>query len=164
VLTDEQIKRGSNDLRLAPLVAPEESDLAAAVRVWEIKSELTAGAAWAFAKWEQPRDEAFAPMARGKAKALAGKPVWWRTRFMASDEQPVWFEPTGLTKGQIYLNGRNVGRYWVATAEGKAVPPQARYYLPAAWFNPDGENQLVIFDEHGGDATKSRIVYADSAF
>jgi hypothetical protein len=46
-----------------------------------------------------------------------------------------------MAKGQIWLNGRNLGRYW-------QIGPQECYKLPAAWLRPD--NQLVIFDEEGG--------------
>jgi hypothetical protein len=47
----------------------------------------------------------------------------------------------GMVKGQIWLNGRNLGRYW-------QIGPQECYKLPVAWLRTD--NQLVIFDEAGG--------------
>jgi hypothetical protein len=45
-----------------------------------------------------------------------------------------------MRKGQIWLNGRNLGRYW-------HVGPQECYKLPAAWLRAD--NDLAIFDEEG---------------
>lgn len=47
----------------------------------------------------------------------------------------------GLDKGQISLNGHNVGRFW-------QTGPQEYYKLPASWLKP--ENELLIFDETGG--------------
>ena len=47
----------------------------------------------------------------------------------------------GMRKGQIWLNGRNIGRYW------QEVGPQEAYKLPAAWLQP--KNELLIFDEEG---------------
>jgi hypothetical protein len=47
----------------------------------------------------------------------------------------------GMVKGQIWLNGHNLGRYW-------QIGPQECYKLPAAWLRAD--NQLVIFEEEGG--------------
>ena len=47
----------------------------------------------------------------------------------------------GMRKGQVWLNGRNIGRYW------QEVGPQEAYKLPAAWLRP--ENELLIFDEEG---------------
>ena len=161
------LKRGKNQLRLAPMVPAEQSDLAKAVALYESKSLLTDRAVWAFAKWEQPRPNLFKPLDRARIKALAGKPAWYRATFIAhTGERALWFEPGTLSKGQIYLNGINVGRYFNTTPEGKAVGPQKRYYLSEAWLRTgNGEtNEIVIFDEHGADPSKGQLVHADSAF
>ena len=47
----------------------------------------------------------------------------------------------GWTKGQAFLNGFNLSRYW-------SVGPQLTCYVPAALLRP-GENELVIFELHG---------------
>ena len=46
----------------------------------------------------------------------------------------------GMSKGQIWLNGRNLGRYW-------QIGPQECYKLPVAWLRAD--NDLLLFDEEG---------------
>ncbi len=46
----------------------------------------------------------------------------------------------GMVKGQIWLNGRNLGRYW-------QIGPQECYKLPVSWLRAD--NVLAIFDEAG---------------
>ena len=64
-----------------------------------------------------------------------------------------------MTKGQIYLNGKHVCRYFVATPDGKAIPPQQRYLLPDAWLHHGRENDLVLFDEHGAGPAKVRLTH-----
>src|SRR5690606_38617250 len=87
-------------------------------------------------------------------------PRWFRSTFsVARADVPLWLEPRGMSKGQVYLNGHNVGRYFVATADGKAVPPQSRYYLPEPWLHTDKPNELILFDEHGKHPGKCRLVY-----
>ena len=44
----------------------------------------------------------------------------------------------GLRKGQIWLNGCNVARYW-------QVGPQEFYKLPASWL--ERENELLVLEE-----------------
>ncbi len=73
-------------------------------------------------------------------------PAFHRTRF---DYDPAVHGPgpfrlrlPGMRKGQIWLNGRNIGRYW-------HVGPQECYKLPASWLQ--AENELLLFDEEGGD-------------
>jgi hypothetical protein len=51
-----------------------------------------------------------------------------------------------LVKGQIWLNGYNVGRYW-------QVGPQENYKLPLSWLAD--ENELLIFAEEGSTETVS---------
>lgn len=46
----------------------------------------------------------------------------------------------GLRKGQIWLNGRNIGRYW-------QIGPQEDYKLPVSWLAE--QNELLIFAEEG---------------
>ena len=70
----------------------------------------------------------------------------------------------GMTKGQIYLNGNNVGRYFQSTAKGGAVGPQRRYLLPSSWIMASGNNDLLLFDEHGRLPEKCRLVQAENAF
>ncbi len=159
------LRKGRNTFQLAPLLAGGEAELQQAVRFYESRGVLTDKAVWSFAKWEQPRLNLFKPHDKARAKACAGKPVWYRTTFTCSEApRSLWIEPNGLSKGQIYLNGRNVGRYFVATHNGTPVPPQRRYYLPDSWVLHDQPNELVLFEEHGRDPSRVKLVYDDSAF
>ncbi len=86
--------------------------------------------------------------------------MWWKVKFEVTDTStPLFLDATGLTKGQLHLNGRHLCRYWVATATGKQVPPQSMYYLPGPWLKEGKGNELVIFDEHGGAPSKCKLVF-----
>jgi hypothetical protein len=163
LLTSEQLKGGANIIQIALLpdhgdpAGTEESHriLGDGATFTECVESLTAKAEWAFARWEPPRASAF-----GKSKPGAG-PVWWRAKFgkITPGGDALFFDATGLTKGQLYLNGRHICRYFVATADGKAVAPQTRYYLPQPWLRGDHDNELLLFDEHGGHPSRTRLTH-----
>ncbi|MCC7409248.1 MAG: beta-galactosidase, partial [Phycisphaeraceae bacterium] len=115
------------------------------LKLYQAVANLSAKAQWSFTPWSPPTDGG-----ESQAKLAPGLPCWHRTSFKVShNDTPLWLDPAGLSKGQIYLNGHNVGRYFVATTDGKKVTPQTLYYLPEPWLRTDGPNELVIFDEHG---------------
>lgn len=168
LIQPDQLKAGANTIQIAllPDLTSDDGEAAAAfatltanVSFAECVENLSAKAEWAFARWEPPRPTAFAKPKSSQARA--GCPLWWRTTFKASRAAPLFFDATGLTKGQLYVNGRHVGRYFVATGDGKPVPPQTLYYIPAPWLNAEGENEILLFDEHGGNPAKCRLVHAD---
>lgn len=167
-LDTETLKRGNNTLEFAVIhefgdeVEAEKSiaDVADAMHgslsVWEGTNELTAKATWAFAKWEPPIPTAFEPAPKGPPQP--GLPTWWKTTFQRSDAgDSVVLHLAGLTKGFVYVNDQPVGRYFVATADGTQVPPMETLVLHASML-VDGENELVIFDEHGGNPNKCKLV------
>lgn len=57
---------------------------------------------------------------------------------------------TGMSKGTLWLNGINLGRYW-------QVGPQEDYKIPMAWLKE--RNELVLFDENGASPSKVRLLY-----
>lgn len=153
---------GTNELKfslLDPLdpAAPQPYDhIAASIKLYQTTGMITSRGQWAFAPWTAPAADAFTPL----PKSAVSAPTWFQCQFKVnSTRTPLWFEPRGLTKGQIHLNGHNVGRYFVATRAGKAVGPQKHYYLPEPWLHTDKPNTLLIFDEHGGQPSRSRLVY-----
>ena len=170
-LDHERIKGGKNVLQLALMSDPAAGgrsvddalrELAPTVHAWEGVSALTEKADLAFAKWEPPEAGAFETVAKGDiAKASkSARPCWWRCSFKTSTrEAPLFFEAGGLTKGHLFLNGRDLCRYFVATPDGKSVPPQSRYYLPEPWLRSDQHNDLLIFDEHGAAPTRCKLSY-----
>ncbi|KAI4380756.1 hypothetical protein MLD38_006909 [Melastoma candidum] len=99
--------------------------------------------------------------------------TWYKTYFNAPwGNDPVALDMNSMGKGQIWINGRNVGRHWPAyTARGSCPscsytgifdenkcrndcgqPSQRWYHVPRSWLKPTG-NLLVVFEEWGGDPT-----------
>lgn len=155
----EAFKRGKNDLRFAPDVGESmtPSKLISAIDLFECADNLSEKAKWAFAKWETPKASMYEPHERS-TRSRHGVPVWWKARFDAPDlDVPLWLDVNGMSKGQAYVNGHNIGRYFTSTATGKAVGPQRRLYLPEPWLHVDKPNEIVLFDEHGFDPAKVRI-------
>jgi hypothetical protein len=161
----DDLNRGNNTVEFAPMDDPEPettmaklaSSLSSVLRVVEVTNETTGKAEWAFAKWEPPQDAAYEPVPKTKLGART-VPSWWSCEFSLEDNpaSPLMLELSGMTKGQVYINGRNLGRYFVASADGTPVPPGGSVWIPACWLT-DGANVLTIFDEHGGNPGKIRL-------
>ena len=97
-----------------------------------------------------------------EALAAAWKPLekpsplsWYRSSFKLSPAQiagdPWMLDADGLGKGLIWINGRNIGRYW------QDAGPQRYYHVPASWLKP-GDNDLVIFEENSGTPSRVRLL------
>jgi hypothetical protein len=165
VLPEDKLKQGSNTLEITVVNHEQvEDELPAAAKsmsLAKVEGGLANQAEIAFAKWEAPSN-GFVPLA--KARNPGGLPAWYRCEFelpksMAGPSgatRGVFFEPEGLTKGQFFVNGRHVGRYFVATRAGKPVPPQTRYYVPVNYLR-EGVNELMIFDEDGGSPSRAKV-------
>lgn len=163
----DELSRGNHSLQFAILspTSPADAlrDLAEAVSFDEVTENLTEAAQWSFAKWEQPS----AGTLNGKAKSAKHQPCWHHSYFAAQPLVPVaghplkatmYFETTGLSKGQIYINGKHLGRYFAATSAGKAVGPQALMLVPESMLVA-GRNEITVFDEHGFSPAKTRLLY-----
>ncbi|MEM8738106.1 MAG: beta-galactosidase [Planctomycetota bacterium] len=163
---DGPFSGGQNRIELAlfdPL--PPDIDPLRHVGLYQATTNLTAKAKWSFSPWTgPPASDAFAdpaPPARAKSKPL-DRPAWYRTAFTVSSTRcPLFFYPKGMSKGQLYLNGRNLGRYFIQTRDRQPVPPQLLYYLPEPWLNTDEANELTVFDEHGFPPTNARLAYEE---
>ncbi|CAB3781528.1 beta-galactosidase [Paraburkholderia caffeinilytica] len=55
-----------------------------------------------------------------------------------------YIDMSGWTKGVVWINGHNLGRYW-------NIGPQKRLYCPAPWLR-QGDNEFIIFDLHQTEA------------
>lgn len=130
------------------------------VTVEECLDTVTAKAEWAFAKWEPPAGAAYKP---AKGAAAPKGPAWWRGAFTANTaDVPLAIDLTGMTKGQIYIDDQHLGRYFVSTGKG-TVGPQTRHIIPAAWIRPGEAQEIVLFDEHGGNPAKCKLVYLEGS-
>jgi hypothetical protein len=154
---DEATTGGQNRLKLSPMQAIDRQvNVTKYVTLHQTKEAITAKTQWHFAPWRMPGDDAFGDL----PNKAADQPAWFRSMFhVKQTSMPLFVEPRGMSKGQIYLNGYNVGRYFIATRDGKAVSPQKQYYLPESWLRTDEANVLMLFDEHGNTPGNVRLAY-----
>uniref|UniRef100_A0ABM5EQ21 Beta-galactosidase n=1 Tax=Pogona vitticeps TaxID=103695 RepID=A0ABM5EQ21_9SAUR len=53
--------------------------------------------------------------------------------------QDTFLKLEGWEKGVVFVNGRNLGRYW-------KIGPQETLYLPGTWLQ-EGHNEIIVFEE-----------------
>ncbi|KAK6129577.1 hypothetical protein DH2020_036678 [Rehmannia glutinosa] len=103
--------------------------------------------------------------------------TWHKAYFNAPDgDEPLAFDMSSMGKGQLWVNGQSLGRYWTAYATGNCngcsytgsyrppkcqlgcgKPTQRWYHLPRSWLKPT-QNLVVLFEELGGDPTRITLV------
>ena len=66
------------------------------------------------------------------------EPVFYRTTFEVNEVADTFLNPTGLQHGIVFINGVNLGRYWL-------WGPQLTVYVPAPYLKK-GTNELIIFE------------------
>lgn len=158
-LPDASLRRGANTLQLAVFgdAAAALEAFAKATTAHECKAPLMKDASWSMAPWSVPDEAKFESVTKAAMAEFAGSPVWWRCGFTHTPDDPaICFEPTGLSKGQVLLNGRNVGRY--VASNGKKKFHVTPLVLPSGWMKADGDNELVIFDEFGASPEKCKLL------
>jgi beta-galactosidase len=67
-----------------------------------------------------------------------------------------FLDTSSWTKGVVWINGFNLGRYW-------CVGPQATLYVPAPVLRSDRPNQVILFDVYGSQPGGSLEVVFKSA-
>jgi len=65
---------------------------------------------------------------------------FFRGRFELRNVGDTYLDMSGWKKGVVWINGRNLGRYWDRG-------PQKRLFCPAPFLRP-GTNEIVVFDLH----------------
>ncbi|XP_024031423.1 beta-galactosidase 9 isoform X1 [Morus notabilis] len=98
--------------------------------------------------------------------------TWYKTYFdVPAGTDPVTLDLGSMGKGQAWVNGHHIGRYWTLVAPKDGCqkvcnyrgaynsdkcafncgkPTQIWYHVPRSWLN-DSDNLLVIFEETGGN-------------
>lgn len=99
--------------------------------------------------------------------------TWYKAYFdEPAGDEPLALDMSSMQKGQIWINGQNIGRYWTIHANGNCntcsyastfrppkcefgcnQPTQKWYHVPRSWLKPS-RNLLVVFGEIGGDVSK----------
>ncbi|XP_035477997.1 beta-galactosidase-1-like protein 2 isoform X2 [Scophthalmus maximus] len=71
--------------------------------------------------------------------------------YVNSSPKDTFIKLPGWIKGVIFINGKNLGRYW-------SIGPQQTLYVPGPWLHR-GDNQVIVFEEQ---ETDGKIQFASS--
>ncbi|KQK06119.2 beta-galactosidase 7 isoform X2 [Brachypodium distachyon] len=77
--------------------------------------------------------------------------TWYQTTFatpMGNDA--VTLNLTSMGKGEVWINGESIGRYWVSFKTPSGQPSQSLYHIPQH-FLKNTDNLLVLVEEMGGN-------------
>lgn len=66
---------------------------------------------------------------------------FYRGSFTVAEQADTYLDTSSFTKGQVWVNGHNLGRVW-------NVGPQKTLYLPGPWLRK-GANEVVVLDLEG---------------
>jgi beta-galactosidase len=80
------------------------------------------------------------------------QPTFYKAAFHVAEPADTFLALPGWTKGVVWLNGFNLGRYWERG-------PQKTLYVPAPLLK-QGKNELVVFELHG--TQKPTIEFRDA--
>lgn len=135
-----ELKKGKNTIKLL-LWGDATVKMLEKVTFHTLNENLTQSARWAYRTWSPPTGEGL----------IVGKdrPAWYVAKFkQTSQDIPLFLNILNSKKGQIFLNGRNLGRFW-------NIGPQQRYYIPECYL--EEQNELMIFEEQGLIPSGSRL-------
>ncbi|XP_068344758.1 beta-galactosidase 3-like [Pyrus communis] len=125
-----------------------------------------------------PNDFSSVEWMSGSLIAQKQQPLTWHKTIFNEPEgnEPLALDLEGMGKGQIWINGQSIGRYWTAFANGNCngcgyaggfrptkcqsgcgKPTQRYYHVPRSWLKPT-QNLLVLFEELGGDPSRISLV------
>ncbi len=74
------------------------------------------------------------------------KPALYKGIFTLNQTGDTFLDMHGFGKGFVFLNGRNIGKYW-------NIGPTQTIYIPESWLKK-GANEIVVFDELKGNHTQ----------
>ncbi|XP_022021593.1 beta-galactosidase 8 isoform X1 [Helianthus annuus] len=106
--------------------------------------------------------------------------IWYKSTFMAPEGKgPLSLNLASMGKGQAWVNGQSIGRYWstylspstgctdhcdyrgtydAQKCQSKCgQPAQVLYHVPRTWVHA-GENLLVLHEELGGNPSKISVL------
>jgi beta-galactosidase len=87
-----------------------------------------------------PMDKKYIFELRSSGKTINKPGIFFRGNFFLETTSDTFFDLTNYTKGILWINGHNLGRFW-------NIGPQKRLYCPASWLST-GLNEILIFDIH----------------
>jgi beta-galactosidase len=85
-----------------------------------------------------PLDEKFIASLKQTNIIDSAKGIFYKGEFTLNKTGDTYFDMHNFKKGVVWVNGRNLGRYWF-------IGPQQKLYCPASWLK-QGNNEVVVFD------------------
>ncbi|WVZ21205.1 hypothetical protein V8G54_008527 [Vigna mungo] len=77
--------------------------------------------------------------------------IWYKTAFDTPEgDDPVVLDLGSMGKGEAWVNGQSIGRYWILFHDSKGNPSQSLYHVPRSFLKDSG-NVLVLVEEGGGN-------------
>ncbi|KAL7155850.1 hypothetical protein ABFS83_03G103500 [Erythranthe nasuta] len=79
--------------------------------------------------------------------------TWYKSKFDApGGNDPLTLNLGSMGKGEAWVNGQSIGRYWISFHNPDGSPSQIWYHVPRSFLKPK-DNLLVLFEEEGGNPT-----------
>jgi hypothetical protein len=96
-----------------------------------------------------PMDKKYIWDLRSSAKSLKKPGVFFRGNFVLTRAEgnlysDTFIDMSNYTKGIVWINGHNLGRYW-------NIGPQKKLFCPSPWLR-EGMNEIMVFDLHQTEA------------
>ncbi|XP_043720717.1 beta-galactosidase 6-like [Telopea speciosissima] len=77
--------------------------------------------------------------------------MWYKTTFdTPNGNDPLVLNLGSMGKGEAWVNGQSIGRYWASFHIPNGDSSQTLYHVPRSFLIPS-ENLLVVLEEFGGD-------------
>ncbi|MDR3142004.1 MAG: beta-galactosidase [Tannerellaceae bacterium] len=76
-----------------------------------------------------------------KITGTVAEPAYYRAVFHLDKTGDTFLDMSNWTKGMVYVNGHNIGRFW-------EIGPQQTLYLPGCWLRKGG-NEIIVLDMAG---------------
>jgi beta-galactosidase len=89
--------------------------------------------------WTQAVMPIAVPRTWTRYESGVGGPVYYRGYVDVTKTGDTFLDMRDFTKGFVWLNGRNLGRFW-------KIGPQQTLYVPGVWLKK-GRNEFVVLDE-----------------
>ena len=141
VTLGNELRKGKNVLRLV-LWGDVTPKTLQSVDFHVLAQRLSDQAKWGVRPWSPRPQENQLP--------CAGRPAWYASSFKWTPRDgALALKVAGSKKGQIILNGHNIGRFWT-------IAPQQEYYLPECHLVED--NEILIFAENGQSPSQAKLI------
>lgn len=98
--------------------------------------------------WEAfllPMDEKYLANLRPNPSHPQRPGLFFKATLKLAKVADTYLDMSNWTKGLVWVNGTNLGRYW-------KIGPQQRLYCPATFLRP-GPNEILVFDHHQTQGT-----------